>query len=59
VFGVLADGQVMATAYPTLGDAERYAEGLFQRGFCDVAIIDRTSGRAVKRLIPPRGKQVR
>jgi hypothetical protein len=53
VFGIRADGKVMNIGLPSVAEAERAASGLFQHGYKRVEIIDRVSGRVVKRLSPP------
>jgi hypothetical protein len=52
VFGIRADGKTMNIGLPSVAEAEEAARGLFGQGFKRVEIIDRVSGRVVKRLSP-------
>jgi hypothetical protein len=53
VFGIRADGKVMSPGLPSAAEAEEMARGLFEHGYKRVDVIDRASGRLVKRLDAP------
>ena len=50
VFGIRADGKVMAPGFTSAAEAEAAAQGLFEQGYRRVEIVDRVSGNVVKRL---------
>jgi hypothetical protein len=52
VFGIRADGQLMNIGLPSVAEAEAAGSGLFEKGYRRVEIVDRVTGRVVKRLTP-------
>lgn len=50
VYGIRADGQMVSHAFSSLAAAEVYADGLVKSGHQAVDIIDRASGRRIKKV---------